>query len=515
VDRQQALARIRDGAEVWDVLVVGGGATGVGAALDAASRGYRTLLLEAHDFGKGASSRSTKLIHGGVRYLRQGNVALVRSALEERALLLRLAPHLVREITFVVPSYGIREGLVHSLGLALYDVLAGRRALGRSRRVSADEVVALVPTIDAGGLRGGTLFRDGRFEDARLLVHLARTAWREGAVLLNHAPVVALERRGDLQHVALEDRETGERLATSARAVINAAGSFVDDVRRLDDPAAKPLTRASRGTHVVLPREFLPGETALLLPDAGDGRVVFLVPWRDRVLLGTTDVAVEAPSEDPSASAAEVEGLLALAGDVLAKRPGPGDIRSVFAGLRPLPARPGRTSAIARDHLVRVAKSGLVTITGGKWTTYRRMAKDAVDRAAEVGGLPPRACRTDTLLIHGADGGASHAWHGSDAAAVEAVCRERPELAAWIHPDLAVRGGEVVWAARFEMARTVEDVLARRTQALLLDTKAAGEASPAVASLLARELGRDAAWEQREVDSFGRLSAAFRPEGLR
>ncbi|MFN8180074.1 MAG: glycerol-3-phosphate dehydrogenase/oxidase [bacterium] len=513
--RQQALARIRDGAETWDVLVVGGGATGVGAAVDAASRGYRTLLLEARDFGKGASSRSTKLIHGGVRYLRQGNLSLVRSALEERAVLLRLAPHLVREITFVVPSYGIREGLVHSIGLALYDALAGRRALGRSRSVPAREVLGLVPTIDARGLRGGTLFRDARFEDARLLVHLARTAAREGAVLVNHAPVVALERRGDVLHAALEDRETGERLTTSARAVINAAGPFVDDVRRLDDPAAPRLTRASRGTHVVLPRTFLPGETALLLPDAGEGRVVFLVPWRDRVLLGTTDVAVDAPSEDPSPSAAEVEGLLALAGDVLAKRPAAEDVRSVFAGLRPLPARPGRTSAIARDHVVRVASSGLVTVAGGKWTTYRRMAKDAVDRAAEVGGLPPRACRTDTLLLHGAEGGASPSWHGSDAAAFAALCRERPELAAPVHPGLAVLGGDVVWAARFEMARTVEDVLARRTQALLLDAKAAAEASPEVAKLLARELGRDAAWERRETESFERLSAAFRPEGLR
>lgn len=514
MERAAALARIRE-SKVWDVLVVGGGATGLGAAVDAASRGYRTLLLESHDFGKGTSSRSTKLIHGGVRYLRQGNIRLVRSALAERELLLRNAPHLVREMPCVVPTHSLREDVVYSVGLRLYDVLAGRRALGRSRRISAGEVATLLPTIEAKGLRGGVLFHDARFDDARLLVHLARTAVREGAALVNHAPVVAIARTGSETRVTFEDRESGERGEAFARVVINAAGPFVDAVRRLDEPSAAPLARASRGTHVVLPREFLPGETALLLPDVGEGRVVFLVPWRDRVLLGTTDVSVDAPVEEPRGSQAEVDSLLALARHVLVKPPGLGDVQSVFAGLRPLLARSGRTTSIARDHLVRVSKSGLVTISGGKWTTFRRMAKDAVGRAAEVAGLPRRTCVTATLPIYGAADGGGRGPHGSDAAALEAVCAERPELAARLHPDLETRGGDVAWAARFEMARTVEDVLARRTQALFLNATAAAEAAPGAAAILARELGRDAAWERRQVEEFRALSAAFHPEGLR
>ena len=509
MDRGAALASIREGG-VWDVLVVGGGATGLGAAVDAASRGYRTLLLEAHDFGKGTSSRSTKLIHGGVRYLRQGNVLLVRSSLQERAILLRNAPHLVHEMAFVVPSRTRGEQVVLGLGLGLYDALAGHRALGRSRRISSAEIMSLLPTIEPRALHGGVIFRDAQFDDARLLVHLARTAVREGATLANHAPVVSIAREGSVFRVGLEDEESGERLVATARAVINAAGPFVDAVRRLEDPTAAPLTRASRGTHVVLPREFLPGETALLLPNAGGGRVVFLVPWRGRVLLGTTDIPVDVPEVEPRGSAAEVESLLSLAGDTLARRPRLDNVLAVFAGLRPLPARSGPTASIARDHQVRVSRSGLVSIAGGKWTTYRRMAKDAVDRASRVAGLPLRECRTATLAIHGAGGGANP-LHGGDAAAVDAVCRERPDLEARIHPRLEIRGGDVAWAARFEMARTVEDVLARRTQALLLDARAAVESAAGVARLLARELGRDQEWQRGQVEAFHALAVAFLP----
>jgi glycerol-3-phosphate dehydrogenase len=486
------MARVRDASVVWDLVVVGGGATGLGTAVDAASRGYRTLLAEAEDFGKGTSSRSTKLIHGGVRYLRQGNLALVRSALAERAILLRNAPHVVGEIPFVVPAYRRRDAAWTAFGLRLYDALAGRHTRGRSRRISAEETLALLPGVRPEGLVGGVTYRDARFDDGRLLVHLARTAAREGATVANRLAAVGVAGRGARATLALEDRETGERLEVAARAIVNAAGPFADDVRRLADASAPPILRPSRGAHVVLDRAVLPGEAALLIPDAGGGRVVFLVPWRGRVLLGTTDVPVGRPEPEPRASRREVEDLLALAGRALARAPSAMEIRSVFAGLRPLVRGVGATATLPRDHVVRVERSGLVTVTGGKWTTYRRMACDAVERAAAAAGLPARPCRTADLPLDDATGPGSGATIGTT----------------------DIRAGDVVWAARQEMARGVEDVLARRTAALFLDARAAAGAAPEVARLLAAELGRDGEWERREVEAFARLAGGYLPEGL-
>jgi len=512
MDRNEALRRLRDGDRPWDLVVVGGGATGVGVAVDAASRGYRTLLLEARDFGHGTSSRSTKLIHGGVRYLRQGNVTLVMEALHERTLLRRNAPHLVHDLPFVVPSYDWWQGPFYGVGLRIYDLLAGRHGFGRSRPLTREQTLERLPGLEPVGLRGGVVYHDGQFDDARLVVHLARTAWREGATLLNYAPVTGLRRSGDIvTGVTMRDSESGEEIEIPARGVINAAGVFADAVRRFDDPQAMSMLRPSQGVHLVLDRSFLPGNAAIMVPHTDDGRVLFLIPWQGRVLVGTTDTAVKDVAVEPRAKPGEIAFLLEHVGRYLVRDPGPGDVLSVFAGLRPLVAGGEvSTAALSRDHVVHVSPAGLVTVVGGKWTTYRKMAQDAVDQAAVVADLPPEACVTAELRIHGAaEGDSSPGPHGADRGAVEAVCAERPGWGQPIVPGLDVRRGDVAWAARYEMARTVDDVLARRTRSLLLDARAALEAAPAVADVLAAELDRDTTWAEQQAQEFTRIAQGY------
>ena len=473
--------------------MIGGGATGLGVAVDAASRGYRTLLFEAEDFGCGTSSRSTKLIHGGVRYLRQGNLRLVHDALRERAILLRNAPDFVQEIPFVVPARGSLDFAKLVFGFSLYDFLAGSRGLAKSRRLSKDEALARVPALRVEGLRGGVLYHDARFDDARLAIQLARTAVREGATLINGTAVRAIEHSGaEAPRVVVRDRESSREIEVAARVVVNAAGPSVDAVRRLADPNRSRMLAPSRGSHLVLDRAAFPGDAALLIPDVGDGRVVFLIPWGDRVLLGTTDVAVAPDGGEPSASRAEMEQLLALAARVLERPPAIADVRSVFAGLRPLLRGEGSTASLPRDHVVRVEDT-LVTIAGGKWTTYRLMAEAAVDHAAAVGELPARPCRTATLPIEP---------------------MRAPQGATPLDAHTDVTREQVERAAREEMARTVEDVLARRTGTLPRDARLALRLAPAVAGILAKELGRDADWERGEVERFERVAARSLPETL-
>ena len=504
----------------FDVVVIGGGATGAGAAVDAASRGYSTLLLERHDFGKGTSSRSTKLVHGGVRYLARGDFRLVREALRERALLLENAPHLVRVQPFVVPSYRWWEALYYGAGLKLYDLLAGRRGFGASRRLSRGEVEKRLPTIRTDGLRGGILYYDGRFDDARLLINLVETAAEQGALVLNYAPVTQLLRdgAGRVGGVAFRDKETGREFKATARVVVNATGVFCDAVRTLAEPAAKPLVAPSQGAHLVFDSSFLPGDTALMVPKTSDGRVMFAIPWHGRVLVGTTDVAVPVAELEPRATEREIELILETAGRYLAKPPSRADVLSVFAGVRPLVKATGaaNTAALSRDHAI-IAESGMVTVTGGKWTTYRNMAEDCISRAAELAGLPAKPCRTKTLPIHGAEKDVEPndplAVYGSDAAAIRELQRSRPDLSGILHPDLPYTATEVVWAARHEMARTIEDVLSRRLRALVMNAAAAREAAPRVAELLAAELGRDDSWREEQVRSFTELAQGYELTG--
>jgi glycerol-3-phosphate dehydrogenase len=518
LNRDDFLAQLA-GTQRWDVLVVGGGATGLGTAIEAASRGYRTLLLERSDFAQGTSSRSTKLIHGGVRYLQQGNVALVLEALRERGLLLQNAPHLVGNLSFVVPAYDWWEGPFYGAGLRLYDLLAGRLGLGPSRRLSREETLERIPTLEPEGLRGGIVYQDGQFDDARLAVALALTLAGHGGVPINYMEVTGLLKSGGLvRGVRARDAERGEELEIRARVVVNATGVFADGLRRLDDPGSEPLLAPSQGVHLVLDGSFLPGSSAIMVPHTADGRVLFAVPWHGRTVVGTTDTPVAAPSEEPRPLAQEVEFLLTHAARYLTHDPSPADVLSCFAGLRPLvraaDARsPRETSALSRDHTLIVAPSGLVTITGGKWTTYRKMGQDTVDQAALVGGLPERPSGTESLRLHGwteeipppAEGTA----YGSDTAAVHLLAGQQPGWGERLHPRLPYRVCEVVWAARHEMARTVEDVLARRTRALLLDARASLDAAPAVARLLAAERGRDEDWVQAQVAAYAAVARGY------
>jgi glycerol-3-phosphate dehydrogenase len=526
LDRGENLGRLRAGG-TWDVVVVGGGATGLGAAVDAAARGYRTALLEARDFAQGTSSRSTKLIHGGVRYLAQGDIALVREALHERGVLFRNAPHLVHRRDFVVPAYRWRDLPFYGIGLKVYDVLAGRSNLGGSRWIGPTEVARRIPTIVGRGLRGGIVYTDGQFDDARLAITLARTFADLGGTALNHAPIFGFSHRdGRIAAVAARDDETGEELTIAARVVVNATGVFADAVRRLDDPATagSPLLTPSRGTHIVLERSFLPGDSALLVPHTDDGRVLFTIPWHDRILVGTTDTPVAEPSVEPHPGREEIAYLLHHVARYLENKPRTDDVRSTFAGLRPLlrghDVREGDigapTATLSREHAVVVSPSGLVTITGGKWTTYRRMGADAVDRAVEVGGLAQRPSSTVSLRLHGWQESAEGrddplTVYGSDSAAIRALGVEDPGWDRPLHPALPYRTAEVVWAARHEAARSVEDVLARRTRALFLDARASVEAAPLVATVLAAVLGKDAAWQEAQVTRFRELAAGYLP----
>ncbi|MBD2258304.1 glycerol-3-phosphate dehydrogenase/oxidase [Pseudanabaena sp. FACHB-2040] len=508
--RETILTRLRHSDE-WDFIIIGGGATGLGTAVDAASRGYKTLLLEKYDFAKGTSSRSTKLVHGGVRYLAQGNLTLVREALYERGLLRRNAPHLVQDLAFVVPGYAWWVQLYYGAGLKLYDLLSGQLSLGHSRFLSEQATLERVPTLQQKGLRGGILYHDGQFDDARLAITLMRTLTDQGGVALNYAPVVGLIKSGErVTGVCAQDTETGETLDLRGQVIVNATGVFVDAVRRMDNPAAQPMLSPSQGVHVVVDQRFLPGHSAMMIPKTEDGRVLFAVPWHGKTLLGTTDTPVDHPEYEPRPLEAEIDFILRTAAQYLSPAPTRADVLSVFVGQRPLVKVDDTesTAALSREHTIRVSSSGLLTITGGKWTTYRKMGEDLVDQAIPLADLPPRLSVTEPLKLHG--------WtqtptsdplgvYGSDAASLQQL----PGAEVRLHPRLPYLEAEVRWAVRYEMARTVEDVLARRTRALLLDAAASQEAAPRVAAIMAEELKLGQDWQQGQVDDYCLLAAGY------
>jgi glycerol-3-phosphate dehydrogenase len=515
--RDPQVARFRARTGPWDLIVIGGGATGAGIAVDAASRGYDVLLVEQHDFGKGTSSRSTKLVHGGVRYLEQGNISLVMEALKERGLLRQNAPHLVSNLAFVVPNYDWWEAPFYGLGLKVYNVLAGKYGFGASEVLSREETLARLPTIKTEGLRGGVVYYDGQFDDARLLINLVTTAAEQGATVLNYTRVTALTKGDDgfVDGIVTRDEEDGVEHTARARVVINATGPFADGVRRMAEADAARLIAPSQGIHLVFDRSFLPGDSAIMVPHTRDGRVMFAIPWHGHTVVGTTDTPIDEPTLEPQPLDHEITFVLETAGRYLHTAPTRADVRSVFVGIRPL-VRSGDsriTAALSRDHTIHIDASGLLTTTGGKWTTYRKMAEDTVTQAADLARLPERACVTRTLSIHGfhlQPATFGHlAFYGSDALAIQALIRERPDLAAPLHPALPVVAAEVVWATTMEMARTVEDVLARRTRALFLNARAAMEMAPAVAALMATALGRDGTWQHGQVTMFRALAAQY------
>lgn len=502
----------------WDFIVIGGGATGLGVGVDAAARGYKTLLLEQHDFSKGTSSRSTKLVHGGVRYLRQGNISLVLEALHERGLLVQNAPHLVSHQAFIVPNYIWWDGPFYGAGLRVYDLLAGKMGLGPSRRLSREETLRRIPTLAPKGLRGGVAYYDGQFDDARLAVNLAQTMADHGGVPINYMQVTGFAKSGEIiDGVVARDVETGTCHEINARVVVNATGVFTDEILKLENPAARPLIAPSQGVHLVLDREFLPGDTAIMVPQTVDGRVLFAVPWHGKVVVGTTDVPVDRASLEPTPTQAEIDFILEHAAMYLCKHPTRRDVKSVFAGLRPLVSagKAENTAALSRDHFLVISESGLVTITGGKWTTYRKMAEDAVNQALLVAGLEERECPTKKLRIHG--------WlkrydkrdplhvYGSDALAIRKLVKAEPALGQTLHPDLPYIRAEVVWSVRQEMARTVEDFLSRRSRALLLDARASMDMAPEVARIMARELDRGQGWAVAQVEEYLQLAKYYLP----
>ncbi|MFW6084145.1 MAG: glycerol-3-phosphate dehydrogenase/oxidase [Gemmatimonadota bacterium] len=517
--REAMLEAARDG-RTWDVLVVGGGATGLGTAVDAAARGYDTLLLEAADFAHGTSSRSTKLVHGGVRYLQQGDIPLVMEALRERGRLIRNAPQLVYNQSFVVPVYDWWEGPFYGIGLKLYDVLAGKLGLGPSEWLSRKETLERIPTIEPEALRGGVIYYDGQFDDARLAITLARSAADHGATLVNYARVTGLRKDGGrIRGAVAVDVESGEAFEVDARVVVNATGAFTDAVRRMDDPDAGSIIRPSQGVHIVLDQSFLPGDSAIMVPHTDDGRVLFAVPWHDRIIVGTTDTPIDEPVLEPRPREEELEFLLTHAVRYLTGDPEREDVLSAFAGIRPLVALEtsgdGDTASISRDHSLLTSDSGLVTIAGGKWTTYRKMAEDTVDVAVEVGELEERDCPTEELRLRGwmegADPNDPLGVYGTDADGVRSLAEETPELAEPLHPDLPYVRAEIAWGARHEMARTVDDVLARRTRSLLLDARAAIDVADDVGRLLARELDRDEAWAAAQAEAFRGTAVGYLP----
>jgi glycerol-3-phosphate dehydrogenase len=518
MNRQNMIQQLESHRGEWDICIIGGGATGLGSAIDAASRGYKTILFEQSDFAKGTSSRSTKLVHGGVRYLQQGNIKLVMEALKERGTLKKNAPHLVKNQSFIVPNYKWWEGPYYGLGLKVYDWMSGNLGLGPSEWLSKEEVLQLAPTLDPVDLRGGVLYHDGQFDDARLAINMAQTAAAQGACLLNYCAVTGfLKTSGKIAGVQVKDALSGKEYELKCKAVINATGVFSDAVQHMDDAAKEKTIAPSQGIHIVLDTEFLPGSAAIMIPHTDDGRVLFAVPWHKKVIVGTTDTPVSKTSEEPVALHKEIDFIIHHIGRYLTKDPTINDVRSIFAGLRPLVKGDSKkTAELSRDHVITIAASGLINILGGKWTTYRKMAEDTVNIAAINNMLQPKDCITKTLPIHAAqtttDYSVDHYYYGSDWPAIEVLKTNNPLLSEKIHERLPYIKAEIVWAVQEEMCMTIEDALARRTRALLLDAKAAVDAAPIVAAIMAGLMNKDESWIKAQIVAFKKTAKNYIPQ---
>ena len=503
-------------AITWDIVVIGGGATGLGIAVDAAQRGFKVLLLEKNDFAKGTSSRSTKLVHGGVRYLAQGNIKLVMEALRERAFLLANAPHLTRVQEFIIPVYSFFDKWFYGIGLLIYQLMAQKRRLGRTRILGKEELFEALPSLNKKGLKGGVAYSDGQFDDARLAIALARTADDLGASLLNYCNVTGLvKENGKLVGLQAQDELDGREYTISTKVVINATGVFVDNILDMDDPDSPAAVMPSQGVHLVISKDFFPGNIALMIPKTTDGRVLFALPWHGAVVIGTTDTPLHEISDEPIALDTEIDFIINHFNSYNAINISRADIKSVFAGLRPLvkTLNKGSTALASRDHTILVSSSNLITITGGKWTTYRKMAKDAVNNAAFVAKLPTVKCATRNLRLHGYDEnilyGTEFSVYGSDAVQIRKMISDNTSLGERIHPSFNYCKAELVWAVNHEMAMTVEDILARRSRMLFVDAMAAIASAAPVASLMAELLGMDAEWRDDQVRSFQEMAEPY------
>ncbi|GHV65055.1 glycerol-3-phosphate dehydrogenase [Bacteroidia bacterium] len=517
MDRSKMLAQLSE-VDTWDCVVIGGGATGLGVAVDAASRGYKVALFEMVDFAKGTSCKSTKLVHGGVRYLQHGDVILVLEALRERGLMKQNAPHLVKDQAFVISNYTYWDNFLYFCGLTLYDILSFGFGYGRSRFISKKKVIDYLPTTIKKGLKGGIVYHDGQFDDSRMAVNLAQTCVEQGGVVVNKAKVAKIlhDSNGKVAGVAVTDVETGKEFEVKARSVINAGGIFVDEVMTMDLPKHRPIVTPSQGVHIVLDKKFLPGDSAIMIPKTSDERVLFAVPWHDKVVIGTTDIQRPVSELEPLPLKEEIDFILKTAALYFETAPQYSDILSVFAGQRPLaaPKEEGKkTKEISRGHKIFVSKNKLITITGGKWTSYRRMAEDTVNKAIQLNLLEARKCRTKHLHIHGYRPHPNLSDHlyiyGSDEPQIQKLLDTNPAYAAKLHDRHPYTVAEVVWAVREEMARDVEDVLARRVRLLYVDARAAIDAAPVVAKVMAETLELGEEWQKEQVEAFTKLAERY------
>jgi glycerol-3-phosphate dehydrogenase len=514
MDRKTLLSELfKQSSTEWDIIVIGGGATGLGIALDATSRGYKTLLLEQSDFAKATSSRSTKLVHGGVRYLAQGDLLLVIEALHERGLILKNAPHLTSDQEFVIPIYTLWDTVLYTVGLKFYDILAGRLSLGKSYFINRKKTKNRLPLLNKKGLKGGVVYHDGQFDDARLAISLAKTCTDRGGVLLNYFRVTGLlkNENGKINGVIGKDVNTGIEINLNARLIINATGVFADDVIRMDNPASKPFILPSQGVHIVLDKSFLNSDSAIMIPKTDDGRVLFAIPWYDKVVVGTTDTPLDKISLEPVALESEINFILQTAQKYLVKPPKREDILCVFAGLRPLAAnidKPMATKEISRRHKIILSPSQLLTITGGKWTTYRLMAEEVINRAIKEGILEKRRCVTSTLKLSESDnsipGNRLHIY-GDQSVEIEQIIGKNPEMGKPLSEHFPYTKAEIIWICRNEMPLKIEDILARRTRALFLNARASSEIAPEVAKIMAKELGFDEKWQLEQVKIYNQL----------
>jgi glycerol-3-phosphate dehydrogenase len=516
-DRRKLLDSIPETNE-WDVLIIGGGATGLGIAVDAATRGFKTLLLEQEDFAKGTSSRSTKLVHGGVRYLAQGNISLVKEALKERGLLLKNAPHLTRNESIIIPCYSWFRGMFYTVGLKMYDWLAGKLSIGKSKLIKKKEVIERLPTIRKDSLKCGVLFHDGTFDDARLAINLAQTCVENDGVAVNYCKVLSLIKDDDnnISGATFIDKETRKIYNVKAKVVVNATGIFADDIMQMDAPGARSIIRPSQGIHLVLHQSFLQSKDAIMIPHTDDGRVLFAIPWYQNVIVGTTDTPISTHSLEPRALESEINFVLNTAGKYLSKNPLRSDVLSVFAGLRPLAASDDnteKTKEISRGHKVVISDSGLVSVIGGKWTTYRKMAEDTLSKISRNKMLPFKKCITENLKIHGYQKPATPAdslsFYGTDKAGIKMLMEENETWDKPLAEGVNITEAQVIWAIRHEMARTVEDVLARRTRLLFIDAKAAWDLAPVVAEIMKEELKETEQWKEKQIASFVELAKGY------
>jgi glycerol-3-phosphate dehydrogenase len=497
----------------WDIIVIGGGATGLGVAIDAVTRGYKTILFEQSDFAKGTSSRSTKLVHGGVRYMAQGDILLVIEALHERGLMLKNAPHLTANQEFIIPVYTIWDVFLYTVGLKFYDLLAGRLSMGKSYFITRSKAIKRLPLLKPEGLKGGIVYHDGQFDDSRMAIALASACVENGGTVLNYFRVNTLlkDEKGKITGVKVKDIESGKEYLINGRLVINATGIFADEIHKMDDPLSKPTIRPSQGVHVVIDHSFLQSSSAIMIPKTDDGRVLFAIPWYGKVVVGTTDTPLETITLEPRALEMEIDFILNTAGNYLTRPPKREDLKCIFAGLRPLAANPDNpeaTKEVSRRHKITLSRSGLLSIIGGKWTSYRRMAEETINRGIKAGIIENKKCITRNFSFY-TNGKPLESdrlrIYGNQASEIERMIREQPVLGEFIHKKLPYTKAEIVWICRNEMPGTLEDMLARRTRALFLDARASAEAGPVVAELMAKELGFSNSWQDSEISWFNNL----------